>query len=558
MRKYMSFAIFTFLLGLSFNSSAQCLQGDCTNGYGKFRYASGAIYEGEFYQGKCHGKGILRFSNGNKYLGDWSENYREGEGKLVFSEGHDYVGGFVQSKMRGKGIMTYVNGDRYEGNWENDRPNGRGAYLFKNGEKYEGNFADGRFDGHGTMSYLDGSKYEGFWKNNQKHGSGKLFLNTGEVQYGQWTAGRRTDATVTDFVNATPNTRPSAESAALAGSLQRDCNTGFCASGLGTFRYSDGSVYRGEFSGGSPEGKGKVFYANGDRYEGAWKNHAPHGRGVIYYANGRVLGAVFSNGEVITETLPEERPIESKSVRIVRDPAVKIWSVVVGVGRYTQMPALNYTDDDAYRLYAHLKSPQGGSLPDEQITVLVDENATRANIIRAMRETLLQADENDVVLFYFSGHGLEGSFLPVDYNGYNNRIHYDEIKAILEESRAKHKMVFADACYSGGLLAAKSPHHAPSKRYFDAFNNTKGGLALMMSSKSEEVSLEDGGLRSGVFSYYLIEGLKGGADRDKSGIIDITELFDFVDVKVRRYTSNAQNPTISGQYDRKMPVAIVK
>ncbi len=559
MKNYLSYATTVFFLIFTFTTAdAQCLTGDCTNGYGKKMYRSGAVYEGNFKNGKCDGKGILTFSNGNKYLGDWQQDKRHGEGKLAFNEGHVYIGGFVSSKMRGKGIMNYANGDIYDGNWENDRPNGSGKYRFQNGDRYVGNFLNGSFDGHGTMHYGDGSRYEGFWKESKKHGRGTLFLYDGAVQYGTWTNGNRTDAPDAEIVNAVVNSRPSAGSAAVSAEMQRNCNTAFCNGGLGTFRYGDGSVYQGSFRNGSPEGQGTVTYANGDRYEGMWRNHAPHGQGVMRYVNGRVLGAVFQNGRVLAETQPNETFGDAKNIAVARDPAVRIWAVVVGVGRYAHMPVLNFTDDDAYRINAFLKSPEGGSLPDRRLRLLVDEDATRKNVLSAMREVFLRADENDVVLFYFSGHGLEGSFLPVDYDGYNNRIRYDEIKSVLQESKAKHKMVFADACYSGGLLAAKSPNGEPLRRFSDAFETTKGGLALMMSSKQEEVSLEDGGLRSGVFSHYMIKGLKGEADRDQNEIVTITELFDYVSVKVRRYTFESQNPTITGNFDRNMPVAVVK
>ena len=85
-------------------------------------------------------------------------------------------------------------------------------------------------------------------------------------------------------------------------------------------------------------------------------------------------------------------------VKVDQNDEVKVWAVVVGIGRYTTMPVLKYTDDDAYHIYAFLKSPEGGALPDKQIRLLIDEDATRSNIIRAMRSVFLKADENDVVL----------------------------------------------------------------------------------------------------------------------------------------------------------------
>lgn len=70
--------------------------------------------------------------------------------------------------------------------------------------------------------------------------------------------------------------------------------------------------------------------------------------------------------------------------------------------------------------------------------------------------------------------------------------------------------------------------------------------------------MEDGGLRSGIFSHFLIRGLKGEADTDENKIVTIKELFDFVFQKVRRYTANVQTPTLSGKYDPRMPVAMVR
>ncbi|MCB0635249.1 MAG: caspase family protein, partial [Lewinella sp.] len=222
------------------------------------------------------------------------------------------------------------------------------------------------------------------------------------------------------------------------------------------------------------------------------------------------------------------------------------------------MPALRYTDDDAYQLYAFLKSPEGGALPDEQVELLIDEDATHRNILNAMRSTFLRADQNDMVLFYFSGHGLPGAFLPIDYDGYANRLEHTEVSEILQASRAKHKLVLADACHSGGLLAARTTAHLALQRYYEALSNSSGGTALLLSSKGEEYSLEDGGLRSGIFSHFLILGLKGEADNNNDQLVTIRELFNYVHQQVRVYTGNVQTPTLTGYFDDNMPVGVVR
>jgi hypothetical protein len=296
---------------------------------------------------------------------------------------------------------------------------------------------------------------------------------------------------------------------------------------------------------------------NGDKYVGGWSNHAPHGEGIMYYKNGRVFGGVWNYGTP-TKELESVSNLPNEHVESDKDNAVKIWSVIVGIGRYGHMPTLKYPDDDAYHFYAFLKSPEGGALPDNQVKVLIDEDATRDNILRTMRQVFLKADENDVVMMYFSGHGLDGSFIPVDYDGFNNKLRHEDIKAIFNESKAKHKVCIADACFSGSLYAVKSTVNTTLDRYYEAFNKTQGGMALMMSSKSEEYSLEDHGLRSGIFSHYLIRGLKGEADKNSNKIVTIKELHDFVQKGVKDYTAGAQNPTISGNFDINMPIGVIR
>lgn len=44
----------------------------------------------------------------------------------------------------GKGIMKYTNGDKYEGSWRNGMRNGEGTYLYYNGDKYFGAWVEDR------------------------------------------------------------------------------------------------------------------------------------------------------------------------------------------------------------------------------------------------------------------------------------------------------------------------------------------------------------------------------------------------------------------------------
>ncbi|MBU6340985.1 MAG: caspase family protein [Bacteroidetes bacterium] len=532
------------------NANAQCISGNCQNGSGTYRYSANSKYTGQFVNGLREGKGKFTYPNGNVYEGQFSRN-----------------------KMMGEGTMYHANGDRYVGSWYNDQAHGKGIYYFKTRERYEGDFKYGEFEGFGVMYYTDGAYFTGNWKGSRKHGNGVLTKADGRTISGVWNMGKLQDPNagqnVVDAAKPTnsskPNSKPPVEIPVAKPKNKpdlnglRDCSTNFCRSGNGYYTYLDGSTWVGEFKEGEPNGKGTCYYANGDRYEGAWLNNAPYGKGIMYFATGRVYGAEWVNGAPVKE-LDSQEEIPADPVRTENSKNVKIWALVVGVGSYTAMPTLKYTDDDANMLYAFLKSPEGGALPDNQVVLLVDEDATRQNILNTMRQLFLRADANDVVVLYFSGHGLDGCFLPVDYDGYNNKLRHEEIKKIFLESKAKHKLCIADACHSGSLnynngLAAKGPAPVRLERYFQAFEDAEGGIGLMMSSTADELSLEDQGLHHGVFTYFVLQGLKGKADVNNDYLITIKELYSYVYHKVRDYTAGAQSPVLTGTYDDAMPVA---
>lgn len=223
------------------------------------------------------------------------------------------------------------------------------------------------------------------------------------------------------------------------------------------------------------------------------------------------------------------------------------------------MPVLKYSDDDAYRIYAFLKSPEGGALPDNQIQILVDEEATRQNIMDSMNNLFAKADTNDLIFLYFSGHGLNGCFLPIDYDGYDNKLMHADIQNILEKSPAKFKICIADACHSGSFLAAKTGNvQTTLQKYYQTLSDSKGGIALLLSSKSEETSLESNGLRQGVFTHFLMRGMKGEADANGDKIVTIKELYTFVESEVKHFTMKNQSPILNGEFDSNMPISVIR
>lgn len=549
--------IFSFLS----NTSSQCISGNCNNGKGTFIFKSGGKYTGQFKKYYLEGKGTFYFTNGNIYIGNWKKNFREGKGKLKMATGDEYVGSFKTNKFWGEGVYKFANGAKYIGDWYNDKATGEGVYVFSNGERYEGQFINGKFNGKGIYVYKNGTKYEGNWKDNRRHGKGKLVNSNGQVQYGVWDNDNLIKKKEIAYEKTT------GEEVLPEIDLERNCNKIFCKTGKGTYTYKGGSIWKGEFKNGKSYGMGICQYADGRRYEGYWKNNVPQGEGVMYMVNGEIFGGVWDKGTLIKKEVAESASEVAQSInnkdqntilKSKETPEVNIWALVIGIGSYNHMPVLKYTDDDAYQVYAFLKSPEGGAVEDKRIKLLIDENATKEGIENALNSIISNADKNDVIFIYYAGHGVEGAFVPYDFDGYNNLYQHKDILTKLDRSIAKHKVLIADACHSGSMIAQRSPFKSMLAEYYTDFEKTKGGTALIMSSKEEENSLEYSGMRQGVFSFYLIDGLSGKADYNNNGIVSISEIFDYTHINVRKHTRNLQTPIISGDYDKEMPLSIVR
>lgn len=555
------YSIFGLFILCSFQMQANCIYGNCTNGKGTYLFRDGSKYTGSFLHSKPHGQGVFTAKDRSVYKGDFEQGLKSGKGQLKFQSGDTYTGTFVNDVMSGEGKMAYTNGDVYIGTWVSNRPSGKGRYAFRDGDVYTGGFLDGDFSGRGKLTRSDGSYYDGEWMKSKKHGMGISY--TGGKKRTQ-KFDMNTLVTEGEFETQNSVVSTGASSNQNSQSVpKKDCTFQYCNNEKGYFTYGDGSVYEGDFINGEGQGQGICTYANGDKYIGGWKNHAPHGKGTMHFAQGNVYAAMWDNG-IPTQKLLSEAPLADTKPKprpsIAKDNGkTEIFALVVGVATYNHMQSLKYTDDDAYQLYAFLKSPEGGAISDDNVKVLIDDAATKQSITQQIQSLASRADENDVIMLYLSGHGLDGSFVPSDFDGFNNHLPYTEIIDMLNNSRAKHKLFMTDACHSGSMtVASRTPLNVALENFYSAYSNTNGGTAIMMSSKKEEVSLEYGGLRQGVFSHFLIKGLKGNADKNADKLITISELSDYVINNVKHYTANNQNPSIMGDYDPNMPIGMVR
>ena len=74
------------------------------------------------------------------------------------------------------------------------------------------------------------------------------------------------------------------------------CISGNCVDGQGTFSFSDGREYVGEFRDELPNGQGTFSWPSGDQYVGEFRDGQRHGQGTYTFADGRVSEGVWENG----------------------------------------------------------------------------------------------------------------------------------------------------------------------------------------------------------------------------------------------------------------------
>jgi hypothetical protein len=130
------------------------------SGRGAFLF-NGSQWDGEWLDGKPHGKGVGTFANGNRYEGEMRNGRFGGRGVLVAEDGTRYEGVWVDGRRNGQGLVTYPNGNRYEGSWRNDKREGRGTLTYESGGHYEGDWSGDKAQGRGVLVYASGDRYEG-------------------------------------------------------------------------------------------------------------------------------------------------------------------------------------------------------------------------------------------------------------------------------------------------------------------------------------------------------------------------------------------------------------
>lgn len=258
------------------------------------------------------------------------------------------------------------------------------------------------------------------------------------------------------------------------------------------------------------------------------------------------------------------------------------FGLVVGITEYQYegLNNLSFPAEDAKAFYEFLV--EEGGFKEENVTLLTNEEATTYRFDTELKKLATETDKDDLAVIYYSGHGVRGEDAkPIDekdgydeyyatYNTdptdsdsmYETAYRDDEFAIRIKNISTDRIAIFLDSCYSGGAIKTVKGYTPPGQKDFpansDVFSDFEelDGTALFAASKEGQESFEPHTdklkekLGHGVFTYYLLKGLKGEADKNKDGTITIEELESYVSPKVEKFTEEnfpaSQTPKVKG------------
>jgi WD40 repeat protein len=246
------------------------------------------------------------------------------------------------------------------------------------------------------------------------------------------------------------------------------------------------------------------------------------------------------------------------------------YAIVIGISKYKNLNSnsnnkiknLKYADKDAKNFSDFLKDDKysGGNW---NIKLLVNENATINNIDMTISETLNKANENDLIFIFFSGHARQHPInndeiylLSYDFNldDYTSGFNYSTLLKRISRCKCKHIISFIDSCHSGGLGLSKGEKSNYYDELMEQIKNMKENKVFITSCKGNQQSFEDDDFKMGVFTYFLIKGLKGAAKNTKnSQYVMIGDLYEYVRENVKQYTEKKEK---EGKMEMQIPECI--
>ncbi|MGI8501398.1 MAG: caspase, EACC1-associated type [Hassallia sp.] len=216
-------------------------------------------------------------------------------------------------------------------------------------------------------------------------------------------------------------------------------------------------------------------------------------------------------------------------------------ALLIGVSEYKHgLNPLPSAVKDVEAMQRVLVNSEMGTFAEADLKVL--KNPQPDHIAYAIYHLFADRQKDDLLLFYFSGHGIKddrgklylSSCGTKKQNGKlvtPSAVAASVLHDNMNDSRSQRQVIILDCCFSGAIAQGMSVKDDGSVNVQEQLGGK--GRAILTSSSSTQYSFEQEGSELSIYTRYLVEGIeKGAADKDGDGWISVDELHDYASSKV--------------------------
>jgi hypothetical protein len=247
--------------------------------------------------------------------------------------------------------------------------------------------------------------------------------------------------------------------------------------------------------------------------------------------------------------LPEE---------VAAEPHPENWGFIIGIEDYNRMPNAEYARNDALIVRDYFIRVLG--IPKENIKTLLDQGATKSHIEKYLKQDIPESIGKDATLYiYYAGHGMAGTkngapYL-IPYDGDERDIEKNGYKLIslyrdLQQLNIKRTYLFLEAGFTPKALpASTAPTESDQPLLVDIQHSPDSpkSIIIMGAASANQTKNLFAEKRHGLFTYYLLRGIKGEADTDDDGWNSVKEVFGYIYSYVTnqsRHMQSMQTPVL--------------
>ncbi len=243
------------------------------------------------------------------------------------------------------------------------------------------------------------------------------------------------------------------------------------------------------------------------------------------------------------------------------------FGVVIGIENYRdERLNLRCARADAQAMRDLMIDPECGLFLEDNVTLLLDESATKQTVWNALASLRRKAGKDDTIWLYYAGHaapeGDEFYWVPHDGNVddlYATGLARHQIARVLGDIPSERVVTFLDCCHAAATAAQSHPARdsLPAEEVIKAYQGR--GRVILAASDGKEKSVELPEHGHGAFTHFLIQGLRGKADTDRTGVVHLDGLWGYLQGKVSeasRAVGTPQTPILGGEHSHRLALSL--